>query len=182
MPITRLVYQRGAFDAEATDLVVDGDVWWSLSLPFQGVSLLLSRTFFSLQRPWLTTGLSLGNLSSTRSSRRRSTSRSASPGIVIGTVAGTIAMALAQACFLRRELGGVEGRQDRCVAALKMLAAAAVLAGVSYGVWYGLDEALGRVADRPARGARRRDHGRASASTPRSSARCGSRRPARSAR
>ena len=29
-------------------------------------------------------------------------------------------------------------------AALRMLAAAALLAGVAYGAWYGLDEALGR--------------------------------------
>ena len=30
-------------------------------------------------------------------------------------------------------------------AALRMLAAAALLAGVAYGAWYGLDEALGRA-------------------------------------
>ncbi len=56
-PITRLVYQRGAFGAEATDLTSTAMVWWSISLPFQGVSLLFSRTFFSLQRPWATTAL-----------------------------------------------------------------------------------------------------------------------------
>jgi len=60
--ITRLVYQRGAFDAHATDLVTQAMVWWSLSLPFQGVSLLFSRTFFSLQQPWATTALSGANL------------------------------------------------------------------------------------------------------------------------
>ena len=37
-------------------------VWWSISLPFQGVSLLFSRTFFSLQRPWATTALAGLNL------------------------------------------------------------------------------------------------------------------------
>ena len=56
-PITRLVYQRGEFDAEATELVKTAMVWWSISLPFQGVSLLFSRTFFSLQQPWATTAL-----------------------------------------------------------------------------------------------------------------------------
>ena len=60
-PITRLVYQRGAFDASATDLVSTAIVWWSISLPFQGVSLLFSRTFFSLQRPWATTALALAS-------------------------------------------------------------------------------------------------------------------------
>ena len=61
-PITRLVYQRGAFGGHATDLVSEAMVWWAISLPFQGVSLLFSRTFFSLQRPWATTSLAGLNL------------------------------------------------------------------------------------------------------------------------
>ena len=61
-PITRLLYQRGEFGPEATDLVTTALVWWSISLPFQGVSLLFSRTFFSLQRPWATTALAGVNL------------------------------------------------------------------------------------------------------------------------
>ena len=56
-PITRLVYQRGEFDAAATDLVSEAMLWWAFSLPFQGISLLFSRTYFSLQRPWMTTAL-----------------------------------------------------------------------------------------------------------------------------
>jgi putative peptidoglycan lipid II flippase len=64
-------------------------------------------------------------------------------GIVIGTVAGTLVMTTAQGWILRREVGGIEGR--RLVAAVgRMLAAAAALAGVAYGAWYGLDELLGR--------------------------------------
>jgi small-conductance mechanosensitive channel len=37
-------------------------VFWAISLPAQGISLLFSRTFFSLQRPWLTTAVSVANL------------------------------------------------------------------------------------------------------------------------
>ncbi len=59
-PITRLVYQRGAFGGGATDLVATALLCWSFSLPFQGASLLFSRTFFSLQKPWFTTALALG--------------------------------------------------------------------------------------------------------------------------
>src|ERR671932_2910339 len=61
-PITRLVYQPGAFHPRATDLLSEAMGGWAFSLPAQGVSLLLSRTFFSLQRPWLTTALAGGNL------------------------------------------------------------------------------------------------------------------------
>ena len=80
-PITRLVYQRGAFGPEATDLTSTALVWWSISLPFQGVSLLFSRTFFSLQQP-------VGHdragrpqpARQRRRCRRRCTGRSGSPG------------------------------------------------------------------------------------------------------
>jgi putative peptidoglycan lipid II flippase len=52
-------------------------------------------------------------------------------------------MALAQAAFLRRDLHGVEGGKILSVF-VRILVASAALAGVSYGVWYGLDDALGR--------------------------------------
>ena len=52
-------------------------------------------------------------------------------------------MCVAQGWLLRRDLGGIEGART-LAAALRMLAAAALLGAVSYGVWYGLDSALGR--------------------------------------
>ena len=50
-PITRIVYQRGEFDAAQTDLVAEALFFFALSLPFAGVNLILIRTFFSLQLP-----------------------------------------------------------------------------------------------------------------------------------
>jgi putative peptidoglycan lipid II flippase len=143
VPITRLLYERGVFDADATHLVSTALVWWAISLPFQGVSLLYSRTFFSLQRPWLTTGLSVANLVVNVAVTAALYEPFGIGGIVIGTVAGTIVMCVSQALVLGRDLGGVEGRET-IAAALRMLAAAALLAGVSYVCWYGLDELLGR--------------------------------------
>jgi putative peptidoglycan lipid II flippase len=64
-------------------------------------------------------------------------------GIVLGTVVGTVTMCVAQGWLLRGELGGVEGRRTLGAAA-QMLAAAALLGAVAYGVWKGLDSALGR--------------------------------------
>ena len=61
-PMTRLVYERGVFDATSTDLVSEALFWFAFSLPFNGLFLLLTRTFFSLQRPWLPTAISAGNL------------------------------------------------------------------------------------------------------------------------
>jgi putative peptidoglycan lipid II flippase len=143
-PITRLVYERGEFGAEATDLVATAMVWWSISLPFQGVSLLFSRTFFSLQKPWATTALAGVNMAVNALVALALYEPFGIAGIVIGTVAGTLVMTVAQGWLLRGELGGgIEGASILS-AGLRMLAAAALLAGVSYGAWYGLDDALGR--------------------------------------
>jgi putative peptidoglycan lipid II flippase len=143
MPITRLVYQRGAFDPAATDLVSEAMWVWALSLPAIGASLLFSRTFFSLQKPWLTTGLAVGNLALNAALAAALYEPLGVKGVVLGSVAGTVGMAAAQAFALRRELHGIEG--GRIVSAmLRIFVATAALAGVSYGVWYGLDDLLGR--------------------------------------
>jgi putative peptidoglycan lipid II flippase len=142
-PITRLVYERGEFGPEATDLVTEAMVWWSISLPFQGVSLLFSRTFFSLQSPWATTALAGANLVVNALVALALYEPFGIAGIVIGTVAGTLVMTVAQGWLLRGRLGGIEGGATLAAGA-RMLVAAALLAAVAYGAWYGLDEALGR--------------------------------------
>jgi putative peptidoglycan lipid II flippase len=141
-PITRLVYERGEFDAAATDLVAEAMFWWAFSLPAQGVSLLLSRTYFSLQRPWMTTALAGANMVVNSAVALALYEPLGVGGIVIGTVVGTVGMALAQAWYLRPDLGGVEGAQT-LNALIRMIAAAALLAGVAYLTWRGLDEAIG---------------------------------------
>jgi putative peptidoglycan lipid II flippase len=143
VPMTRLIYQRGVFNAEATHLVSEAMVFWALSLPAQGVSLLFSRTFFSLQRPWLTTAVSVANLAVNVGVSAALYEPFGIAGIVLGSVAGTLTMAVAQGRVLSRLLGGIEGRRT-FPAMAKMIAAGAVLAAASYGVWYGLDQALGR--------------------------------------
>ena len=52
-PVVRLIYQRGLFTAHSTTLVAQALVWFAVSLPFAAGNLLLTRTFFALQRPWL---------------------------------------------------------------------------------------------------------------------------------
>jgi putative peptidoglycan lipid II flippase len=143
-PITRLVYQRGAFNPRATDLVAEAMVVWAFSLPAQGVSLLLSRTFFSLQRPWLTTALAGGNLLVNAVVALALYKPFGVTGVVIGTVAGTVGMAAAQAAVLRGQLGGIDAART-LDAIVRMLAAAAALSAVAYGVWWLLDHELGRA-------------------------------------
>ena len=142
-PITRLVYQRGAFGTRATDLVTTAMVWWSISLPFQGVSLLFSRTFFSLQRPWATTALAGLNMGVNALVALALYKPFGIAGIVIGTVTGTLVMTVAQGWLLRGELGGIEGRRTG-LAVARMLVAAVLLGAVAYASWDGLDDLVGR--------------------------------------
>jgi putative peptidoglycan lipid II flippase len=143
VPITRLVYQRGAFDPAATDLVSEAMWVWALSLPANGASLLFSRTFFSLQKPWLNTSLALGNLAVNAIVSAALYGPLGVKCVVLVSVVSTVGMALAQAFYLRRSLGGIEGGK-LLSASLRIAAATAGLAGVSYGVWRLLDDVLGR--------------------------------------
>src|SRR5947209_16391894 len=61
-PITRLVYQRGNFGPGSTHLVSVALFWFAFSLPFAGLNLLLTRTFFAVQRPWVPTRLPAVNM------------------------------------------------------------------------------------------------------------------------
>jgi putative peptidoglycan lipid II flippase len=143
-PITRLIYERGVFGTEATDLVSEAMVWWAISLPFQGVSLIFSRTFFSIQRPWQTIAPMFVNMSLNAVIAAALYGPMGIGGIVLGTVVGTIVMCAMQGWLLRGDLGGIEGARTAAAVAQMTLAAAA-LAGVAYGAWYGLDELLGRA-------------------------------------
>ena len=142
-PITRLVYERGAFDAESTELVSTALFWFSFSLPLSGINLLLTRSFFSLQKPWQPTAMAGLSLAVNAVVSVALYSPFGIAGIVIGTVAGNFAMTLGQARTLRPLLrGSLEGRRT-LLAALQMTAASALLGVVSYGVWWGLDDLLG---------------------------------------
>jgi putative peptidoglycan lipid II flippase len=142
-PMTRLVYQRGEFDAAQTDLVATALFWFAFSLPFNGLFLLLTRTFFSLQRPWVPSAISAVNLAITAVVALALYGPFGVGGIVAATAIATAVSVVAQSVILRRDLGGIEmGRLLE--SAVRIALAAVVLAGVSYLVWDVLDDQLGR--------------------------------------
>jgi putative peptidoglycan lipid II flippase len=141
-PITRLVYERGAFDAQSTDQVSEALFWFSFSLPFSGFNLLLTRTFFSLQRPWTPTALAGVTLAINIAVSAALYEPLGIGGVVLGTVVATAAMTAGQAFYLRRRIGSLQLATTLNVTA-RILVAAAVLGGVAYGTWYVLDDALG---------------------------------------
>ncbi len=142
-PITRLIYQRGEFTSESTTLVSEALFWFQFSLPFAGVNLLLTRTFFSLQKPWTPTALAVGSLTINVAVALALYHPFGIPGIVVATAVASAFMSFAQGWALRGQLSGrLEGGETGRTT-LKILAASAALGVTSYAVWWGLDEVLG---------------------------------------
>jgi len=142
-PMIRLVYQRGEFTPEQTTLVATALFWFAFSLPTNGLYLLQTRTFFSLQRPWMATGLASVDLVVSALGALLLYKPFGTGGVVAGTGIGTTAAVVAQAIVLRRELGGLElGRLF--ATGIRIALASAALAAVSFGAWDVLDGALGR--------------------------------------
>ena len=141
-PMIRLVYQRREFTPEQTTLVATALFWFALSLPTNGLFLLLTRTFFSLQRPWVPTGIAAANLAITALAALGLYHLGVG-GIVASTALATAVSVALQVVILRRILDGLElGRLLET--AIRITIAAAALAAVSYGAWDVLDSALGR--------------------------------------
>lgn len=142
-PITRLIYQRGDFDAESTDLVSTALFWFSFSLPFAGVNLLLTRSFFSLQRPWIPTVLATGSLVVNTIVSLALYKPLGVAGPVIGTAIASLAMTVLQSIYLSRLLHGDLDTPHTLATVARICGAAALLGVVSYGVWWLMDDILG---------------------------------------
>jgi putative peptidoglycan lipid II flippase len=141
-PIVRLLYQRGEFGPHATTVVAGALAAFSLGLVFNGAMLMLNRAFFSLQAPWLPTWVALGNLILNTvlfAFLYRLGTWGIPLAISLANVAGTAALLY----FLRRRLGRIEAGET-ARSTLLVTVASAVLGIVAFGVWWALDEALGR--------------------------------------
>jgi putative peptidoglycan lipid II flippase len=142
-PMIRLVYERGEFGTGQTDVVAEALFWFAFSLPTNGLFLLLTRTFFSLQRPWLPTAIAAVNLVITAGASAALYEPFGVGGNVAATAIATTTSVAAQMVILRRELGGLEVG-SLLASTARIVAGSAALAGVSYGLWVLLDEAFGR--------------------------------------
>jgi putative peptidoglycan lipid II flippase len=142
-PITRLIYEHGAFGPSSTRQVSEALFWFAFSLPLTGINLLLTRTFFAVQEAWRPVLWAGVNVVVNAAVSLALAGPLGIAGVVIGTIAGNVVMLAGQLLVLRAELGGFEGPRTLAVVA-QMTAASTVLAGVAYGLWYLLDQALGR--------------------------------------
>jgi putative peptidoglycan lipid II flippase len=142
-PIVRLLFQRGEFTPHSTHIVAVALFWFAFSLPFGGLNLLLTRTFFAVQRPWIPTRLAAINIVVDVVVSIALYKPLGIAGLIIGTVAANAVMTLLQAQRLRVGLNGrLDGGQTVMITA-RIAVASALLAGVSWVVWRLLADLLG---------------------------------------
>jgi putative peptidoglycan lipid II flippase len=142
-PIVRLVFERGQFNATSTSLVSEALFWFAFSLPFGGLNLLLTRVFFSVQRPWIPTRLAALNIVVDIVVSIGLYKPLGIAGLIIGTVVANAVMVALQFSRLRTGFNGsLEGAQTTMIT-VRILVASALLAGVSWVVWLLLDTLLG---------------------------------------
>jgi putative peptidoglycan lipid II flippase len=142
-PIVRLVFERGQFGHRSTELVSLALFWFAFSLPFGGLNLLLTRTFFAVQRPWIPTRLAGINIIVDIVVSIGLYKPLGIAGLIIGTVAANAVMTALQLKRLRTGFNGrLEGAQTLMISA-RIMVASALLAAVSWGVWKLLEMLLG---------------------------------------
>ncbi|MBV9311832.1 MAG: murein biosynthesis integral membrane protein MurJ, partial [Solirubrobacterales bacterium] len=132
-PITRLVFQRGAFNALSTHYVSEALKTFALSLPFGGINLLLTRTFFSLRRAWIPTKLAALNIVILVATSTALYKPLGITGIVLGTVFANAVMMVRQLHRMRIGFNGrLEGAKTMMIT-FRILVATAIMAGLAYG-------------------------------------------------
>jgi putative peptidoglycan lipid II flippase len=141
-PITRIVYQRGAWGSHETAVTAGALAAFSGGLVFNGAMLMLNRAFFSLQSNWIPTFVALGNLG-LNAALDAAFYRFGTWGIPLATTVVNIAGTGVLLWLLRRRLARIE-LVETADSTARIVVASAVLGGIAFGVWYGLDHALGR--------------------------------------
>jgi putative peptidoglycan lipid II flippase len=141
-PMTRLIYERGAFTADQTPVVAASLAAFALGLTFNGTMLMLNRAFFSLQSNWIPTLVALGNLAV-----NVALDLAFVPlgiwGIPLATSLVNIAGTAMLLVLLRRRVGRIHFGEVAS-SSWRIVIAALLAGGAAFAVWYGLDDGLGR--------------------------------------
>lgn len=142
-PVTRLVFERGEFDASSTDLTSSALFAFTLGLAFNGASLLVIRAFFSMQLPWTPTRVAALGLVLNIALNAILYRPLGVAGIPLATSIVSLVTFLVLLGRLRREVGAIDV-PDLVDGFVRSLAGAAVLAVMAWATWRIADDALGR--------------------------------------
>jgi putative peptidoglycan lipid II flippase len=141
-PIVRLLYQHGEFTPHQTTVVAGALAAFSVGLTFNGAMLMLNRTFFSLQSNWVPTIVALANLG-VNAGLDAIFYRFGIWGIPLSTSLVNLGGTIALLAVLQRRRERIDIHHVVRSTAL-ICVASALLAGVAYGIWYGLDQLVGQ--------------------------------------
>jgi putative peptidoglycan lipid II flippase len=141
-PITRLIYQRGAFTPDQTPIVAACLAAFSAGLAFNGTMLMLNRAFFSLQENWVPTYVALANLF-VNAILDVAFSPLGTWGIPLATSLVNIAGTAALLVLLRRRVGRI-GFGEVASSFVRVVVAAVIAGAVAYAIWRPLDAVAGR--------------------------------------
>ncbi|MGL6279308.1 MAG: murein biosynthesis integral membrane protein MurJ [Gaiella sp.] len=141
VPITRLVYQRGEFTAEDTEIVAQCLAAFSIGLVFNGWMLMLTRGFYALQSNWAPTLVALGSLA-LNVVLNFGFYRLGVWGLPLATAVANV-IAVAALLVLMRRRTGLDHPRSTALSLLRILALSIVATGAAWGAWRGLDELLG---------------------------------------
>ena len=141
-PLTRLIYQRGAFTSSQTPVVAASLAAFCLGLTFNGTMLMLNRAFFSLQSNWIPTLVALGNLFVNLVLDLAFVPLGVW-GIPLATSLVNIAGTATLLVLLRRRVGRIHFG-EMAESSIRIVIAALFAGAAAFGVWYGLDDVVGR--------------------------------------
>ncbi len=141
-PIVRLVYQRGAFTPDDVPVVAGALAAFSLGLAFNGWMLMLTRGFYALQSNWIPTTVAVGTLL-LNAGLDVALYRVGVWGIPLATSLVNIAGATLLVVLLSQR--GVPLALPLVGRSIGLVAlASAASAAAAFGLWWLLDDALGR--------------------------------------
>jgi putative peptidoglycan lipid II flippase len=142
-PITKLVLARGSFNAESIRLTSEALRWFAVSLPFSGINLLMTRTFFALQRPWIPTKLALINMAVDVIVSVALYKPFGLAGLVIGTASANIVMTYLQYQRLKVGFNGrLEGPQTQMIT-VRITVAALLMGAIARFSWLAVHSVVG---------------------------------------
>ncbi|MBN1319572.1 MAG: murein biosynthesis integral membrane protein MurJ [Thermoleophilia bacterium] len=143
-PTVRLVYEYGKVvgDEAAISGTSSALLFYSLGMAFVSVNTLLNRAFYSIQKSWVPLIMGAGNLAVNAVIMLLLWRPLGVGGITLATSVVSIINFFGLMLLLGPRIGGVDARRVAWSAGRSIIALIP-LAGIAYGVWYGLDLAFG---------------------------------------
>jgi len=142
-PIVRLIFEHGSFGSSDTSHVAATLAAFSLGLVANGLSLLLTRAFFALQEARVPTQVAVANLFLNLVLDLALYKPFGAAGIALATAIVTTFNAVVLAVLLSRRVGTLHVREVAGEAA-RIGVATVYCTAAAFGVWWPLDQLLGR--------------------------------------